>query len=95
MKWNAGKLSTIELLGSCHLEGIPASTDEMGIFNLFVFCFRMAEDRGLDFFSEYHVLQRFKSPSTYFEKISTVAFKEVMIHYFDAASIAVTSTHYL
>ena len=38
---------------------------------------RMAETRGMNFFSEDNVLERFKRPPSYFEKISTVAFKPV------------------
>ena len=37
----------------------------------------MAEHRGLNFFSEPNVLERFKRPANYFERISTVAFKPV------------------
>ena len=37
----------------------------------------MAETRGMNFFSEENVLERFKKPPSYFEKISTVAFKPV------------------
>ena len=37
----------------------------------------MAENRRLNYFSEANVLERFKKPPSYFEKISTVAFKPV------------------
>ncbi len=37
----------------------------------------MAETSGMNFFSEENVLERFKKPPSYFEKISTVAFKPV------------------
>ena len=39
----------------------------------------MAEARGLSFFSEQTVLERFKSPSSYFSKVPNVAFKPVRI----------------
>ena len=37
--------------------------------------------RSSRFFTEDAVLNRFKNPSTYFDKISTVAFKPVSVYY--------------
>lgn len=41
----------------------------------------MAERRALHFFSEESVLERFKAPSSYFDKIPTVAHKSVFFSY--------------
>ena len=56
-----------------------SSFQYMNFFHIFVLYdfFRMAENKGLNYFSEANVLERFKRPPSYFEKISTVAFKPV------------------